>query len=66
VLAGFPLLAAGVGVIGSAIGLATSTRESTTTALPAEGALSVWRAPLIFVGALFVLVVAGEIMLKLV
>jgi hypothetical protein len=75
-LAGFPLLAAGVGVIGSAIGRAIGRarsprgpRAAATTALPADGVaedgLAVWRAPLLFAGALLVLVVVAKTFLKL-
>jgi hypothetical protein len=69
-LAVLPLLLAGLGMLGGAIGLATPplpTRAPSPTALPAEaaGGLSAWRAPLIFAGALLVLFVA-EIALHLV
>jgi hypothetical protein len=67
-LAVLPLLLAGLGVVGGAIGLATSTtptRAPSTTALPAAGGLSAWRAPLIFAGAVLALFVA-EIALQLV
>jgi hypothetical protein len=64
-LAAFPLLAAGVGGLGSAIGIATAPRAARATALPAEGGLYAWRAPLIFAGALLVLFVVAEIALKL-
>jgi hypothetical protein len=67
-LAVLPLLLAGLGVVGGAIGLATSTtptRAPTTTALPAASGLSAWRAPLIFAGAVLALFVA-EIALQLV